>query len=109
MYAESPPSMALAVTPQLLSVAPSVSPASEGGTLTVRGHGFSTATPSDNWVLVGTQPCSVVGATVDTSYVHPSCPVASCTEELPLVEVTCTLPHNHAFGAHALCGGASTC
>ena len=79
-------------------------PASEGGSLVVRGHGFSLV-DAENWVMVGAEPCTVNSATVDGSYVHPPCPVASCTDDLPLVMMTCTLPPNHAFGAHTVTAG----
>ena len=96
--------MALAATPQLLTTTVDMPPASEGGSLVVRGHGFSLV-DAENWVMVGGEPCAVNSATVDGSYVHPPCPVASCTDDLPLIMMTCTLPPNHAFGAHAVTAG----
>jgi hypothetical protein len=70
--------------PQLLATSPSTGNA--GGTLTVSGHTLS-LTPADNLITVGGQPCVPTSATVDNSYTHAPCPVLSCTEERPYVQV----------------------
>ena len=80
--------------------------------LTLRGHGLSTD-PAGNLVRVGTQPCEVLTAATLGAYTYSpwvaghyghvagsDCPVVSCRVPRDVIELTCRLGHNHAFGAH---------
>ena len=96
--------MALAATPQLLTTTVDMPPASEGGSLVARGHGFSLV-DAENWVMVGGEPCVVNSATVDGSYVHPPCPVASCTDDLALVHDVHAAAEPRDLGAHTVTAG----
>ena len=90
---------ALALTPVLTSV--SSTSGAEGELLTVQGHALS-PTLSENSVLIGGQPCEVVGSET-TPFAPAPCPVLSCTQELQvLYNVTCRMPHLDSFGAHEI-------
>ncbi len=103
--------VALDHTPQLLATSPASGNA--GDTLTVSGHTLS-LTPSDNLITVGGQPCVATAASIDGTYSHSSCPVLSCTAQLPYVQVQCELPPNthtklapHAISVEVVGLGAS--
>ena len=101
-------SYALALTPLMTAPTSPTSGLNEGETLTVKGHGLSTAA-AENVVTVGGQPCDVVSAAVDDTYSAPSCPVTSCTQELQtLITLQCRLPHLDTLAPHAIQLGTRT-
>jgi len=81
---------ALSLTPVLTQTSPLT--ANEGDTITIKGHAFST-TASENMVTIGGEPCVVLTAAVDSTFVPPNCTALSCTQEMrTLVSLTCRLP-----------------
>ena len=99
----------LAATPIITQITPSSG--EPGTTLSISGHHLST-TAAENVVTVGGRPCTITGATADSSYSVPSCPVTSCTREMQTkVTLACTLPSlasaTHTIEVSTLSGGVS--
>ena len=74
----------------------------EGDTLTVTGHTLS-LTPSENQIFVGTASCEVLTAETSTSFTPPTCPVATCAQQMQTaVTLTCQLPFLDSIAPHTV-------
>jgi hypothetical protein len=88
------------MTPVLTNTSPRT--ANQGDVITIQGHAFS-LTANQNIVTVGGEPCDVLTAAVDNSFVPPNCAALSCTLQMrTLVNLTCRMPSLDSFAPHTI-------